>query len=464
MKSNVTPPSPFRPAVSPRLDPDFQPLALWARACSRAGPHDAGRTLAIAVEREQGRISRFDTCLPPDWPDALAARYAERLVKFMLWSRGGWRVYVAGPDTLTAQLAVHYTPNGARGFDVDIMQRIYEQTFAFEVVAPEDIPDPSGTSVKLGGHLEGCRIGFDLGASDFKLAAVKDGEPVFSTEIPWDPKNQADPDYHYRLIQDGLKQAAAHLPRVDAIGGSSAGVVVNNRIMVASLFRSVPPERFDEARTIFLRLQKEWQVPLEVINDGEVTALAGALSLGKTGMLGMAMGSSEAVGFLTPDGLLPGWLDELAFAPVDFNPAAPPDEWSGDRGVGALYFSQQAVNKLAPAAGITFAPDLPLPERLNVVQDRMAAGDEQAAAIYETIGTYLGYTLPWYAQFYPLQHVLVLGRVLSGPGGTLLLDTAQTVLRKEFPEWVDRISVNLPDEQSRRVGQAVAAASLPALA
>ena len=61
-------------------------------------------------------------------------------------------------------------------------------------------------------------------------------------------------------------------------------------------------------------------MPLEVINDGEVTALAGMLSLGERAMLGVAMGSSQAGGFLNAEGHITGWLDELAFAPVDASP------------------------------------------------------------------------------------------------------------------------------------------------
>jgi predicted NBD/HSP70 family sugar kinase len=180
-------------------------------------------------------------------------------------------------------------------------------------------------------------------------------------------------------------------------------------------------------------------------------------------MLGVAMGSSEAAGFMDKRGRILGWLNELAFAPVDYNPAALADEWSGDNGVGALYFSQQAVNKLLPAAKIKLPKALGLPERLVEVQKLMAAGDERAAKIYQTIGVYLGYTIPHYADFYDFGHMLVLGRVTTGRGGDIVLGTAREVLGREFPEIARRISMHVPDEKSRRVGQAVAAASLPKL-
>jgi len=315
--------------------------------------------------------------------------------------------------------------------------------------------------VAAGGHLKGCRIGFDLGASDYKVSAVVDGEVVFTEEAPWQPVIQANPEYHYHHVSAALHRAAAHLPRVDAIGGSSAGVVVDNEIRVASLLRAIPKKDFPKAAGIFKRIQSEWNVPVVVMNDGDVTALAGALSLRKKGMLGIAMGSSQAVGFMDKQGRILGWLNELAFAPVDYNPAAAADEWSGDCGVGALYFSQQAVNKLLPAAKIKLPEKMGLPDRLKEVQTLMAKGDPRAAKIYETIGVYLGYALAHYADFYDFNHTLILGRVTTGKGGDIVLDQAREVLRREFPAVAKKITLHVPDEKSRRVGQAVAAASLP---
>ena len=398
-------------------------------------------------------------------PDADAAtlRYVERIVKFLLWARGGWRIYVGGPAAIGEFIRQTYSLTGARKFDVELMMRVYEQPFEVVVTDAAAVPAAREVNVTLGGHLDGCRIGFDLGASDYKVAAVRDGEVVYSDEFPWNPKDQPAPEYHYRHLADGVKKAAAHLPRVDAIGGSSAGVIVNNQFMVASLLRAVPPEHFDRAKNIFRRLREEWNVPLEVANDGDVTALAGALSLKANGLLGIAMGSSEAVGYLNPAGGMTGWLSELAFAPVDQYPSAAADEWSGDYGVGVMYFSQQAVNKLLPAAGIRLPAELDLPARLKAVQELMAQGDPRAARIYETIGVYFGYAIALYADFYEFDVLLVLGRVTTGRGGDVVLEQARAVLQAEFPELAAKIKLHVPDEKSKRVGQAVAAASLPPL-
>ena len=288
---------------------------------------------------------------------------------------------------------------------------------------------------------------------------------VFSEEVPWNPSVQADPQYHFDGINDSLKRAAAHLPQVDAIGGSAAGVYVNNEPRVASLYRGVPRELFDRrVRRLFLDLQQAWGgIPFEVVNDGEVTALAGSMARNDNAVLGVAFGSSLAAGYVTPQGNITGWLNELAFVPVDYRENAPVDEWSKDEGVGVQYFSQQAVGRLLPAAGIELEKEMPLAEKLVQVQKLMAQGDERARRIYQTIGVYFGYTIAHFADFYEIRNLLVLGRVMTGEGGDIILTEAAGVLKEEFPELAERIRLLTPGEKEKRHGQAVAAASLPSL-
>jgi len=447
----------------PPYDPGFEPMLFaWHKYLDRARASGEA-PLRIAVEREDGLVSVFDTIAPEnDAEPESTYRVVERLVKFLLWSRGGWRIHFQGSTAIGRRLRTDYSENGARAFDARLMSRVYERPFEVVLHSPATFPEAREARHFPGGHLDGFRIGFDLGASDYKVAAVFAGEAVYSEEIPWNPGEQPDPEYHYRYIQEGLKKAAACLPRVDAIGGSSAGILIANQVRISSLFRSVPEDVFEKrVKDMFLRLEKEWGVPVKVVNDGEVTAVAGMLSLGETSVLGVAMGSSQAAGFLDADGHIPGWLDELAFVPVDNSPEAAVDEWSGDRGIGANYFSQQAVNKLALAAGVAFPESMRLPERLEEVQKLLDRGDETAAGIFESIGVYLGFTIPWYETFYRIKNLLVLGRVMSGQGGTIIVDKAAEVLRAEFPATAARVRIRLLDEKSRRVGQAVAAASLP---
>jgi predicted NBD/HSP70 family sugar kinase len=340
-------------------------------------------------------------------------------------------------------------------------ERVYERAFEVIPCSPDEVPAARESGKLLGRNLEGHRIGFDLGASDRKVSAVVDGKVIYSEEVIWEPRKQTDPEYHYREIMTALKTAASKMPVVDAIGGSSAGVYIDNRPMVASLFRGIPAERFDEIKNLFIRIQREMNVPLDVINDGDVTALAGSMSIEDNGILGIALGSSEAAGYVNLEGRIMGWLNELAFAPVDYSPTAPQDEWSGDRGCGALYFSQQCVFRLAPRAGIDLPSNLTDAERLLFVQEKLEERHEGVLKIWQTMGTYLGYGLAHYADFYDIRHVLLLGRCTSGPGGNLLLEGAKQVLQVEFPALLGSLSLHLPDEKIRRVGQSVAAASLP---
>lgn len=449
------------PRVVPPLDAGFRPAVLVRR---RVAGTPGAASLRVALEQADGSVSHAEhPLLPPGHPDAGANPVlAERFVKFLLWARGGWRIHVAGPPPIAAHLRRHYAETAVGRFDDDIIgRRIYGR--GLEVVGTAELPRERAATAPLGRHWNGCRIGFDLGGSDRKVAAVVDGHPVFTEETVWDPIKQADPQHHFDGIMDSLRRAAAHLPRVDAIGGSAAGVYVNNEPRVASLFRAVPPELFaTRVKNLFHELKAAWGgVPLEVANDGEVTALAGSMSLGKNAVLGVAMGTSTAAGYVTRDGGITSWLNELAFAPVDLRADAPVDEWSGDRGCGVQFFSQQGVARLMPAAGIAAEAGLPLPERLKHVQALMATGDVRARRIYETLGVCFGYAVAHFADFYDFDHVLVLGRVLTGEGGAVILDKAGEVLRAEFPELAVRVRFHTPDETSKRHGQAVAAASLP---
>jgi len=456
-----------RLGVPAPLDPAFRPLALVSRGhaimVEQAG---GGVPLRIAVERGGGLVSVWETrVLPPDHPAfGLSLRVAERAVKFLLWQRGGWKVTIGGPAEIGSHIGSIYCPGGARAFDAEFMGGVYEAPFTVVLTDAESVPEPRESATAVGRHLDGCRVGFDLGASDRKSSAVIDGEAVFSEEVPWDPRNQSDPAYHYEGVMDSIRRAAAHLPRLDAVGGSAAGIYIENRARVASLFRAVPKEAFAlHIADMFLRIGHELGVPIEIANDGDVTALAGSMSLGENPVLGLAFGSSLAAGYVDAQGRITGWLNELAFAPIEARPEAPVDEWSGDAGCGVQYLSQVGAVRVAEAAGLDLGAGRPLPEKLEELQARMAAGDERVRQVYETLGVYLGYAVAHYASFYDLLHILALGRVTTGRGGEVMVDVANRVLATDFPELAERVRLALPDEKSRRVGQSIAAASLPAL-
>ena len=444
---------------APRLDPTFIPFGVWRESYLEG----AACPIAIAVEREEGKISVHRTFIhnTPDMAEA-DYRYVERYVKFLLWSIGGFRVSVCGCPAIARRLAAAYTPEGERRFDHEFVGQLYERELEIVDLPLERCPAANESARPMGGHTDGCRIGFDAGGSDRKVSAVIDGECVYSEEVVWFPKLNEDPDYHYGHIVDAFKTAASKMPRVDAIGVSSAGVFIGNAPMVASLFIKVPRSNWEKVKTIYDRAAAEiGDVPIVVANDGDVSALAGAMGLGVGNIMGIAMGTSEAVGYVDRDKNVLGWLNELAFAPVDLQPGAMQDEWSTDYGVGCKYFSQDAVIKLAPAAGIELDPALSPAEKLKVVQGLMAEDDPRAAAIYETIGAYLAYTVVLYSQFYDIEHMMMLGRVMSGKGGDIILSVCNAILRDEFPALAEKVEVMLPDEKTRRVGQSVAAATLP---
>ena len=455
--------------MKPLLDPGFVPAVLWNREYKRmveasSDPVD----VCIAILRPDGGCSTFATRIlnPVQGEDDQTLRFLERIVKFRLWQCGGNKVLISGCDELTARLAAMYSTDGERHFDYEFFgDKIFGEPLEIVSCAAGDLPQTDERSSPLGRHLDGCRIGFDLGGSDRKAAAVVDGKVVFSEEVEWNPYFETNPDYHIEGIQDSLQRAAAHLPRVDAIGGSAAGIYVDNEVKGGSLFRGVSPEDIETSvRSIFFDLKERWgNVPFEVVNDGEVTALAGSMSMNANAVLGIAMGTSLAAGYVTAEGNITSWLNELAFVPVDYREDAPIDEWSGDRGCGVQYFSQQAVARLAPLAGIELPEDMPFPEQLLEVQKLMAAGDERAAAIYSTIGTYLGYAIAHFADFYEIEKILLLGRVTSGEGGSLIIEKANEALAADFPELADKIDIVTPNEKDKRHGQAVAAASLPSI-
>ena len=445
------------------LESEYVPLKVWNTAFLEG----AKEPIKVAVERNDNLISVYDTFIYGDDEhfDADFA-YIERLSKMMLWSRGGYKLFIAGNEKIAEAIKVDYSLVGKRAFDVDFMQKIYGENFEVINCSYEDAPNENHVSVPVSKSLDGCRIGFDAGGSDRKVSAVIDGETVYSEEVVWFPKLTADPQYHYDGIVDSMKKAASKMPRVDGIGISSAGIYINNKTKVASLFLEVPEDDFQKYVTdIYIRACEEVAPgkPYVVANDGDVSALAGSMSLEKGNVLGIAMGTSEAVGYVDGNMDLTGYLNELAFAPVDYQSAetAEVDEWSGDFGVGCKYFSQDAAIRLAERAELEIDPELSLAEKLKVIQAYMEEGNEKAKDIYTSIGVYLAYTLAYYADFYDMEDVILMGRVMSGKGGDRILEVCQEVIDAEYPELAAKMEIMLPSEKLRRVGQSAAAACLP---
>ncbi len=443
-------------SILPEIDNKFIPLSKILQSYN-----SAKHPVSIAVKRGEGEVSVFKTAIFAEENTFDADfYYIERIVKFLLWANGGYEVSICGCNKIAEKISECYKSGGKREFDYDFMKGVYASPFIVKAVSDEEFPKECSKSMAIGGHFDGCRIGFDAGGSDRKVSAVIDGETVFSEEVVWFPKTNSDPQYHYDGIVSALKTAASKMPRVDAIGVSSAGIYIDNRTRVASLFLKVAKEDFDEKVVdIYIRAAKEiGDVPVVVANDGDVSALAGASGLKSGAVMGIAMGTSEAVGYVNSDGNIEGWLNELAFAPIDANPDAMEDEWSGDIGCGVKYFSQDSVIKLAEMGGLKLTGTSPA-EKLKEVQQLLADGDSIAMTVFADIGIYLGHGLALYSSFYDIKHVLMLGRVMSGIGGDIILKKAGEVLQKDYP--LITFIPTAPDEKTRRVGQSMTAAGLP---
>jgi len=344
---------------------------------------------------------------------------------------------------------------------------VYGTDFGFDLTSFDGVPQENNVMAGLGGHLSGKRIGFDLGGSDAKIAAVIGGKVIESQEIAWDPKLHSDPRYHKTFITEILEIAASWLDyRIDRIGGSAAGIYVNNEARVASLFKMVKEAgNFGHLKGFFNEMGNRYNAPLQVINDGLVTALAGYEWTGKhMGVLGVAMGTSVACGESNALGQISTKLKEGAFMQIDYNPNAPIEDWSKAPGCAASYLCQVGVRRLVPRAGLDGVVDTSLKdaEQLEQVQELAEDGDARAESIYRTIGAWYAHTLPLYMQFSgdDVENVLVLGRVTSGKGGEILIDKAKEVLRTEYPELYEDIKFYKPTEQQKRHGQAIAAAGL----
>lgn len=456
--------------TKPILEPQFTPAIIELRNfVKEVSESKEKQHLILAIERNDGFIycREFDL-FAEGIDDERNTFIVERFIKSVLWVVGGFKIYIHGSRTVFDKIKSYYSENGLRAFDYNFMSTVYSKPF--EVVYVEnikDMPKEKVSSVSAGGFLKGNRVGFDAGGSDIKISAVVDGNVIFSEEVVWLPKLNDDINYHYENIYKVMMMAIDKMGgKCDGIGISTAGVIVKNCPMVSSLFIKVPKSDFEKVKNVYInvceRISKELgkEIPYLVANDGDVTALAGALDLKDDSVLGIAMGTSEAVGYVNPNGQLNGWLNELAFVPVDFNKEAMIDEWSGDFGVGCKYFSQDAVIKLSHYAGIELDENLTLAQKLKVVQKLNEEGHEGANKIFESIGVYLAYALAYYCEFYSIKHVLLLGRVTSGKGGNTILEVAQETLKKEFPEYA-HIKIGMPSEYMRRVGQSIAAASLP---
>ncbi|CAE7240875.1 SPAC4G8.04 [Symbiodinium pilosum] len=492
-----------RPAVPAPLDPNFSPLVLAKRnylkavaAASGAWDGFMGYLIRGNPVYLEWALPRADGCaryklpvFPEGHEDQEASIYlAGILIQEMIWQRSASSLFLCGPPHICDALQKDYSKGGKYDFEVMSMPNVCgtpDKAFEVKVVASvAELPEAKDTPQVCGKVANGCRLAFDLGKSDIKTVAVKDGEVVYSKETEWDV-TKADPDYHFKAVTAALKLAKEKLPKVEAIGGSATGTVgANNEATWCDIFPNVPPPIYKQKVVdIFQRIAKDvaGSVPLKVINDGEVTALAAVQKLdGKGNIMGISMGSSEGAGYANADGNLMGWINELCYVKLDMNPEAPTDPWTkgSHTGISHMYLGQRGATKLAAKAGVKVPPNYVYPhpdmctikhedhaQCLKLIQKAMEdpAQKPQVEKLYITMGVYLGYALAQYCEFYPIDHIMILGRVSKGAGGDIMLGTAKKVLETEFPEFAG-IQFHTADDHFKAVGQCIAAAALPSIA
>ncbi|MBU4314135.1 MAG: ROK family protein, partial [Actinobacteria bacterium] len=201
-----------KPKIVLPLDDNFRPAVLWNHSFFNSVSSSKKRvSLSIVTEKEDGFVSIYKTQVfsPESKFASFNYFYVEQLIKTLLWIYGGYKIIISGSKQVGEYIKKIYSNEGKRSFDANFMSAIYEKPFTVEITDTEKTSPAKEKSIPLGGHLEGCRIGFDLGASDRKVSAVIDGKVVFSEEVVWNPSVQTNPNYHYHEIMSMLHRAAA---------------------------------------------------------------------------------------------------------------------------------------------------------------------------------------------------------------------------------------------------------------
>jgi len=473
-----------RPKVPAPLDPNFSPVVLAKRQYLEA-TKSCGDKLEWCLPRNDGGCSRYALPVFSDGHEDIDASIymAGVLIQEMIWQRSASELLLSGPKSICEALQRAYSAGGMYEYEASSMPKVCGtpgKPFQVRIVAASELPENKDFPQVCGKDANGCRLAFDLGKSDIKVVSVKDNEVLYSKETEWDVTNP-DPQYHYDAIKAALLLGKAALPKVDAVGGSATGTVSGaNEATWCDIFPNVPPDVYKEKVVdIFVRLAKDvaGDVPLKVINDGEVTALAAVQKIKAGNVLGVSMGSSEGAGYANSDGNLMGWINELCYVRLDLNPMAPSDPWTkgAHSGISHMYLGQRGATKLAAAGGIEGPEHYIYPHKemctikhenhaqcLKLIQEAMkdSTKEPRARLIYETVGTYFGYALAQYAEFYKIDHVMILGRVSKGAGGDIVLARSKEVLETEFPD-LPPIVFHTADDHFKAVGQCIAAAALP---
>lgn len=443
------------------IDKNFKPFCLVYEEFKNDVKKQGGEPFAICIERNGGyrHTYRLEILKGKENFDRNLL-ITERILKCLLWVFGGYKVILGGDNELCQKLKEIYSPNGKRSFDFFFMSKIYLEPFEIIITDYNNVPDTLEVATSMQNTQKGSRIGLDIGGSFLKSSAIVDGKLVSNHETPWQPKVNSDPKYHYDFLKKVIMTEMQALKNVDSLGVSAAGVYIDNQVRVASIFISVDDENFSKhIKNILIDLCKELDIPrLKVANDGDVAALTGARYLNRGKILAISMGTSEAGGYIDQNFGLAGWLNELAFVPIDLNADAAIDEWSGDIGCGVKYLSQDGMIKLAEMSGMDLSSFKTPTDKLTYLQELLYAKDSRVYNILKDIGVYLACALKTYSEFYDIDTVIISGGVTSGERGEVIVNRCREVLEKVFDDL--KLTVYIPDGSLRRIGSSITAAFL----
>ncbi len=431
------------------LDKDFKPMIDSFESFQR----EAKEPITLTIKRGEEVVFPFTMRITSNFDKSYF--YVKRILLSLLWMVGGEKILYHGSSLFYHYLEKRFQKDEEILSSFKEMKKIYSRPISFERV--EETPKRKDKNNPFRISFTGCRIGLDLGGSDRKAIALKDKKILYSEEILWSPKEQSDPLYHYLGMLDSLTRAKKHLPHVDGIGISTAGIVENNELLLGALYAKVPEEKKQkEARHVFVNLMKEHfpSIPFQVQNDGDVSALGASALYHKNKVLGLSLGTSLAGGYVK-DSSLNGWINELSKVPIDVSKKARKHCVLGMEGAASEYLSQKGIVFLLEKNGLSLEGDLP--HKLLQIQKLAEEGDPLVLKGYHDMGAYLGSAIRYFSLFYDIESVFLLGRVMSGKGGKILLETALENLREKKI----RIDIFSASEAFKRLGQAYIAASLP---
>lgn len=431
------------------LDKDFKPIFDSYESFQRR----AKEPITLTIKRGEDIIFPFYMKISSDFKKSYF--YTKKILLSLLWIVGGERIQYHGSPLFYEYLEKRFSKDYEIQASFQEMERIFNRPVSFERV--ENIPQRKDKTNPFSGSFSGCRIGLDLGGSDRKIAVIKDNEVLYSEEVLWSPKEQMNPQYHYMGIVDSLERAKKFLPRVDGIGISTAGIVSDNELLFAALYAKVSnEEKQKEARPVFKNIMKDYfpNIPFRVQNDGDVSAIGASTLYQKNKVLGLALGTSFAAGY-AKDSSLNGWISELSKVPISVSKNARKHYILGIEGSASEYLSQKGIICLLENAGLSLEGDLP--HELLQIQKLAEEGNPLVLKGYHDMGIYLGSAIQYFTLFYYIESVFLLGRVMSGKGGEILLETASSYLHKRNLN----IDVFTAEEDFKRLGQSYIAASLP---